>query len=171
MGISEIQSLKNQFRLSIKKQISALSNLEKEQKSQKIMQSLQSLLCSHQGLWGAFDSLPSEPKIEWSVINPNIVWCFVQVDQDNIVFINRKNNQVYQAQDLKGICIPALGFNTNGARLGRGGGYYDRELKNYKNEKIGIAYDLAVNEQIPFEAHDTKVDAIVTDREIIQTAA
>ena len=75
-----------------------------------------------------------------------------------------------EVQALEGICVPALGFNINGARLGRGGGFYDRELQNYSGIKIGISYDFTVSLEIPFEAHDIKVDVIVTDRRIVDAA-
>lgn len=171
MEISHIQNLKIQQRLFIKKQISELSLDDKNQKSESIVQKLQSELLNAHGKWGAFESLTTEPQINWSMVNPLIEWCFVKVEQDHLFFVNRETNKTYKAAALDGLCVPALGFNTNGARLGRGGGFYDRELKNYNNIKLGIAYDLGVGEQIPFESHDIKVNKIVTDQRIIEIAA
>lgn len=171
MESSHNQSLKIQQRLFIKKQIASLSLDDKNQKSQAIVRKLQSELSLARGKWGAYDALPTEPQINWLHVNPLIEWCHVVVEQDHLFFVNRETNKTYKAAALDGICVPALGFNTNGARLGRGGGFYDRELKNYNNIKLGIAYDLAVGDQIPFESHDIKVNKIVTELRIIDVAA
>lgn len=152
----------------LKKQISDLSSTDREAKSENINIHLKQKLHEAKGSWGAFNSLPSEPVIQWSELNPHIQWYFVEVLNQSLVFKNDRD--VVEAQALQGICIPALGFNLNGARLGRGGGFYDRALIDYNGIKIGISYDFAVSEDRPFETHDIKVDVIVTDRRIVDAA-
>lgn len=163
-----IQNLKIQQRLFLKKQISAVSACDRQDRSRKLNENLKQCLQSKSGKWGAFESLPSEPSIQWSELSSSIQWYFVQTSGQELDFVN--NNKKLKAQDLDGICIPALGFHLNGARLGRGGGFYDRELQNYKGYKLGISYDFAVSADVPFEAHDIKVDVIVTDRRIVDAA-
>jgi 5-formyltetrahydrofolate cyclo-ligase len=165
---SEIQNLKTAQRLLLKKQISALSSNDREIHSRQLNEKLKQRLQTTFGKWGAFKALPSEPLVQWSELNSNISWYFVETSGLGLVFKNE--TEVVEAQALDGICIPALGFNLNGARLGRGGGFYDRELQNYTGIKIGISYDFAVNRDVPFEAHDIKVDVIVTDRRIVDAA-
>jgi 5,10-methenyltetrahydrofolate synthetase len=68
------------------------------------------------------------------------------------------------------LLVPTLGFTDQGARLGYGGGYYDRTLadldtagKNFL--ALGIAWDQArIEEQTEYrpEAHDYPLDAILT---------
>src|SRR3954465_5926686 len=60
------------------------------------------------------------------------------------------------------IFIPGLGFSFDGARLGRGKGYYDRLLANLSATKCGVAYDWQIVAGIPREAHDVQVDCVVT---------
>lgn len=168
MNTSEIQNLKAQQRLLLKKQTTALSSLERQNLSRKLNENLKRRLQKSSGKWGAFQSLPSEPAVEWSDLNSNIRWYFVETSEQGLTFKNE--TEVLEAQALDGICVPALGFNLNGARLGRGRGFYDRELQNYTGNKLGIAYDFAVSADIPFEAHDIKVDVIVTDRRIVDAA-
>ena len=168
MNNLSFQKLKKEHRLLLKKQISGLSSTDREAKSQNINIHLKQKLRDAKGPWGAFDSLPSEPVIQWSELNPHIRWYFVEVSNQSLVFKNE--SEVVDAQALQGICIPALGFNFNGARLGRGGGFYDRALIDYNGIKIGISYDFAVSEDRPFETHDVKVDVIVTDRRIVDAA-
>jgi 5-formyltetrahydrofolate cyclo-ligase len=59
--------------------------------------------------------------------------------------------------------IPGLAFDRRGNRLGRGAGHYDRVLAGTRGRKVGIAWDFQVVEDIPAEAHDVPMDALVTD--------
>ena len=58
-------------------------------------------------------------------------------------------------------------------RLGYGGGYFDRYLASYGNQRplaVGVAFDeLRVPEEI-FESFDEPLDAVVTERRIILKA-
>ncbi len=65
----------------------------------------------------------------------------------------------------KSVCIvPGLAFTREGLRLGQGGGYYDRFLKNYPDlYTIGIAYDFMIQETLPCEAHDCQIQKMITD--------
>ncbi len=63
--------------------------------------------------------------------------------------------------------IPAVAFDINRYRLGRGGGFYDELLPKLNCLKIGVAFDLQIVDALPFEAHDAKVDIIVTEKRII----
>lgn len=170
MGYTEIQNLKIQCRLLLKKQILGLSFQERSERSLKITESLKKELTNQTGRWGAFTSMLSEPLIDWPSVNNQIDWHFVMInqDKDQLQFTNNKNT--VSVQDLDGICVPGLGFHPNGARLGRGGGYYDRELEHFNKTKIGIAFDFAVSEQLPYESHDVRVDVIVTDQRVIPAA-
>ncbi len=67
------------------------------------------------------------------------------------------------------IIVPGVVFDNKGNRIGYGGGYYDRYLEDikYKNNKVALAYDLQIVESIDAEAHDVKIDYIVTNTKII----
>ena len=66
--------------------------------------------------------------------------------------------------------IPTLGFTDQGARLGYGGGYYDRTLANLNAAgkdflALGIAWNQArIEEEAGYQpqAHDYPLDAILT---------
>jgi 5-formyltetrahydrofolate cyclo-ligase len=59
------------------------------------------------------------------------------------------------------VCIvPALAYNSGNRRIGYGGGYYDRFLKNYTGYKIGLCYEEFIME-IPVEEHDEGVDSVI----------
>ena len=61
------------------------------------------------------------------------------------------------------IIIPALAVDKNNYRLGYGGGYYDRFLKNLHCTKcVCIPKDLLVESVFP-EKHDIKIDIVITE--------
>jgi 5-formyltetrahydrofolate cyclo-ligase len=67
--------------------------------------------------------------------------------------------------ELDVILVPALAFDRSGARLGRGGGYYDRVLATRRpgSHAIGVSTKARVVESIPVEPHDQPVDWLATE--------
>lgn len=67
------------------------------------------------------------------------------------------------------ILIPALGFDVQHHRLGRGGGYYDRFLAQLSQSipTIGVAYDFQVLPLVPTEQHDQPVMMVVTPTRLL----
>ena len=72
-----------------------------------------------------------------------------------------KNSKAYEgAFDL--IIVPGLAFDEDCNRLGYGGGYYDNFLKDHPQaHKVAAIYPFQVVEQVPVEAHDAKVTAVL----------
>ncbi len=66
--------------------------------------------------------------------------------------------------------LPGLGFAKNGARLGYGGGFYDKLLARCTPHPVLVApaYALQVVQEIPQQTTDVQVDWIVTEHEVIQ---
>ena len=69
------------------------------------------------------------------------------------------------------VIAPALAVDTSGARLGQGGGWYDRALEHIRPGVPVVAlvfpeelYDAATR-PLPREPHDHLVDAVATPRE------
>lgn len=61
------------------------------------------------------------------------------------------------------IIVPAVAFDFNKNRLGRGKGFYDRLLSEAINAiKIGVGYDFQVFKEIPIEVHDIPMDIVIT---------
>ena len=60
--------------------------------------------------------------------------------------------------------VPGLAFTKDGARLGYGGGWYDRLLAaaDGRSEKIGVAYDFQVVPDLPRERHDVPLTRVVS---------
>jgi 5-formyltetrahydrofolate cyclo-ligase len=60
------------------------------------------------------------------------------------------------------LIVPGLAFTRSGARLGRGGGHYDRLLAGAPGPSIGVAFDIQLVDELPTEPHDRGVDLVVT---------
>jgi len=68
------------------------------------------------------------------------------------------------------VCVvPGLSFDPHGQRLGFGGGYYDRFLKDYNGISAGLCYSSFIKWDLPAEQHDVPVDILVTDRFVRHT--
>jgi 5-formyltetrahydrofolate cyclo-ligase len=65
------------------------------------------------------------------------------------------------------IICPLLAFDRAGARLGQGGGHYDRTIAALRALKpvfvLGLAYSCQEVEAIAAEPHDQRLDAILTE--------
>src|SRR4051812_24613207 len=62
------------------------------------------------------------------------------------------------------VVVPALAVARDGARLGRGRGYYDRALRHARPDAVLVAvvFDDELLDELPIEAHDQRVTAVVT---------
>ena len=62
------------------------------------------------------------------------------------------------------VVVPALAVDRLGIRLGRGGGYYDTSLVHARPDAVLVAllFDGERVEELPAEAHDRPVTAVVT---------
>jgi len=63
------------------------------------------------------------------------------------------------------VVVPMLAFDENNYRLGYGGGYYDRYLKNSASKKIGLAFDEQMATLV-VESFDVPLDVIITPSSI-----
>ena len=84
-------------------------------------------------------------------------------------------NDVIPVTQCDVILMPLVGFDTNGNRLGMGGGYYDRTLSftqrkfnsqsalnQHTPKLVGIAHDVQEVDTLPTAPWDVPLDAIVT---------
>ena len=68
------------------------------------------------------------------------------------------------------IVVPAVGFDRAGRRIGQGGGYYDLIVGECaaSHRRVGWAFSVQVVDELPEEAHDERVDVIVTEAGIVR---
>lgn len=66
--------------------------------------------------------------------------------------------------------LPGLGFDTQGNRLGRGKGMFDQFLALFESNKrlMALAFECQILPSIPNEAHDIRVDQIITENRLLE---
>jgi 5-formyltetrahydrofolate cyclo-ligase len=75
--------------------------------------------------------------------------------------------EVVEPQDIDLIIAPALSVANSGARLGRGGGFFDRYLEDFKGLVAAVVYEHEFVSELPVEPHDANVNCVVTESEIL----
>jgi 5-formyltetrahydrofolate cyclo-ligase len=70
------------------------------------------------------------------------------------------------------VLLPLLAFDAQGFRLGYGGGYFDRTLAAMvpRPQAIGVGFELGRVANIRPQAHDARLDAIVTEAGVSRPA-
>lgn len=72
------------------------------------------------------------------------------------------------------VVLPALAVDERGYRVGQGGGFYDRALAQLdpgaRPLLIGLVFDDELIAEAPHEAHDIRVDLVITERRVVTTA-
>jgi 5-formyltetrahydrofolate cyclo-ligase len=73
------------------------------------------------------------------------------------------------------LVVPVTAFDRNGMRLGKGRGVYDRAIaalraRGIDPRLVGIAFSVQEGPAIPSEAHDVRLDWIVTETETLRFA-
>lgn len=66
---------------------------------------------------------------------------------------------------IDAVIAPGVAFGRDFNRVGFGGGYYDKFLREAESLKIGVCHAFQLVEEIDAEEHDVKMDIIVTEEE------
>lgn len=69
--------------------------------------------------------------------------------------------------EIEMVVVPAVAYDRQGKRLGRGKGFYDRFLKNTKATKVGVGYEFQLIDELPTEPHDVAMDMVITQHTTI----
>lgn len=68
---------------------------------------------------------------------------------------------VFKPEDIALAMVPGMAFDSDGHRLGRGGGFYDRLLPALKCNKIGVCFPCQMVEEVPVEDFDSIMDLVI----------
>ena len=72
------------------------------------------------------------------------------------------------------LLVPLVAFDSEGYRLGRGGGFYDRTIAELKAQRplvtVGLAFAAQHMLRVPREPHDQRLDWIVTEEGALSCA-
>ncbi len=71
-------------------------------------------------------------------------------------------------EEIDFVLTPAVAYDVNGYRMGFGGGYYDRWLPGFTGKTVGLCRERVLQQSVPVEPHDARVDAVVTENRVIR---
>lgn len=175
--------MKSVVRNDILQKLRALDFVEKQKQSSRIQDNLKKVLSAEDGIWGAYNHLSDEPQIQWDEVSAQIEWAFPKMQKEELGFqhsaqvfaksefgfMEPSDGKAVSLEKIKGFVIPAVAYDKNGYRLGRGKGHYDRALQGYAGMKIGVCFNVSFCEELPREEHDIQCDLVVTEDHVYQT--
>ena len=110
-------------------------------------------------------------------VKKNHLW-FYQYTKNTQLKLNRfgileptlKNKKRIAPWALELVLFPLVAFDSQGGRLGMGGGFYDRtfEFTQEKTKLYGLAHHFQEVDKIPTEAWDIPLHGIATDKQIFK---
>jgi 5-formyltetrahydrofolate cyclo-ligase len=196
--VEKMASPQSNYKADLRKQLSAMlkniSPARRKTDSEKICASLKEHIFFREARSILFFApLPEEvdiwPLLEETVNSGKVVAlpCF---DADQQVYRSRRIKNLHveilsgqfgirepsigcvevPLDDLDLVLVPGMAFDLRGNRLGRGKGFYDRLLENFRGKKAGIAFEEQIVDTVPAGNLDVRMDAVLTPARAIEIA-
>jgi len=192
---AEIHSQKKQLRLSIRRQRLKLTSEHHQQYSSQIFNRIvaeKSLLnCKNIAIFLSQDGEPCTQSIIdycWQqgihtfvpviALDHSNKMTFMEYHKHATLHRNRfgipeplsEKSILEENIKLDIVFMPLVAFSEEGARLGMGGGYYDRFLESYIKTNtdlklMGLAYEFQKRDKLPTESWDMGLSGVVTEEQ------
>ncbi len=175
---------KDGLRARFKRKLNELPSTEKRRQSQALVSKLAEYLADQSGVWTIYSPLNDEPNLLTLLQRfDQITWVFPKIEsKEQMQFykamtpeqmlsdlflesVEPESDEAHRVEthEIAGFIVPGLAFDKNGIRLGRGGGYYDRYLENYKGPKLGVTFNEGIaTEALPREPHDQQMNIVIS---------
>ena len=103
------------------------------------------------------------PKIENGKMNLIRLKSWDELAPGHFGVLEPTSSDYYEGKiDL--VVTPSIVFDKNGYRLGYGKGYYDKYFSSREYDiSVGLSYHKLLQDNVPKEDHDIKVDVIITE--------
>lgn len=172
---------KRLLRRMVRERMAAMDAASKERASELICAEAQRMIAaSGAKVVALFAPLSDEPQI-WPLIEALAEQCEVllpRVEGDIMNFYSCRGNAMHVGafgiMEPQGVCpvgageidamlVPGVAFTANGARMGRGKGFYDKYMSQsgFRAFKIGVCYSEQLVPEIPLEPHDVRMDVVL----------
>lgn len=172
--------MKKELRQTVLKQMKKLSEKEKEQADSWLTQHLLSSAAYQKAqVIATYLSMPHEVStaafIEQAQLDGKRVLVPKTYGQGRMIFVNYDKNRLQKSSfglleptseeaveqaEIDLIHVPGVVFNSQGFRIGYGGGYYDRYLADYTGASISTIYAVQQAEFTPAQ-HDVAVKELL----------
>ena len=141
-----------------------------------LLEELEKAQFGHVNVIASYHSYGSEPSTQ--TFNSTLLSHGIQIllprllDDNSLEWIDSESGENFGIAGISSaqvVVVPALSVDVTGMRIGQGGGSYDRALKLNSGWKVCLLHDGEIFEgDLPQEAHDQKVNAVVTPTKIIR---
>ena len=128
-----------------------LRELAESLRTDDVLVALPAVVGDHQLAWRAFEGEDRLADGLWGLREPPATAEVVSPDR------------------LAVVAVPGLAFGRDGSRLGMGGGFYDAALAQTAALRVGVAFSATLVAAVPPEAHDQRLDAVVTEAGVVWT--
>ena len=172
---------KRNLRKAIRAEIAKLSTEEKLTLSAQIFSKLDACdkICEA-SVVALFISLPDEPQTatfieQLSRKNKRVVVPRIEGEDMNFYDISEGvetgsfgileplSKSPIKPSEIDVMVMPGVAFTLNGARCGRGKGFYDKYLSRngFRAYTIGVCYPCQIVENLPVEEHDKRMESVI----------
>ena len=173
---------KRTLRKAVRAEIAKLSAEEKSSLSSQIISKIADLEPLHNAsVIALFASLPDEPQTaalteQLLCENRRVVIPRIEGEEMNFYDISEgvetgsfgimepTSTTPVEPSEIDVMILPGVAFTTEGARCGRGKGFYDKYLSRngFRAYTIGVCYPCQIVEIIPTEEHDKVLDCVIS---------
>lgn len=173
---------KREIRRRVRERIAALASERKAEKSALIEKELSNCdAVRSAAVIALFASLADEPQTRGLIADLSRAHTVVlpRVEGDEMDFYEYSPSdmavgafgieepaavEAVSPEEIDVIMVPAVAYTADGARLGRGRGYYDRYMsrRGFRAAKIGVCFAEQIVAHIPAQPHDIAVDKVVS---------
>ena len=87
-----------------------------------------------------------------------------ELKKGNYGILEPDNDKLVNKKDIDLLIVPIVSYDKDHNRLGYGGGYYDRYLKDYEGKVIGLAFTFQQVEKLPVERFDLPIKTIIDEK-------
>lgn len=142
-------------------------------------------LKSEKGIWIGYVAMDTEADPRGAIDELGGMWAFPKIVNTKLSFylmdpksswvkgpfgIYEPDPKTCQHIDMRlaeGVLVPGVAFDRFGNRLGRGRGYYDKALSLFPGHKVGVGYSVQLQDTVPFEEHDIRLNFIATEEQFL----
>ena len=104
------------------------------------------------------------PKTENHEMNFYTINSLKELKKGNYGILEPDNDKLVNKKDIDLLIVPIVSYDKDHNRLGYGGGYYDRYLKDYEGKVIGLAFTFQQVEKLPVERFDLPIKTIIDEK-------
>ena len=185
---------KSELRLAIRQRLARLPARDREVESQILVRELKKMLWEKPqtiALYSAYLDEPDLTELITEFLKQKNVICLPKIERSHLEMhrilslddIHRNpvtnvpepiDRSPLDETSIDVVIVPGRAFTAKGERLGRGNGGYDhwialQRIRNPATQYIGVCFECQIVQELPLEAHDERMDLVMTARKTHNT--